>query len=177
MFSDALSFPQLFGYVAFVLGVSSFLQKNDRHFKLYMFGECIAYVVHFWLLGNPAAMASSAISATRSVLSLYTRSLWVVAAVISVNLLIGVSVAEHWWNWFPLIASCIGTLALFLLHGIRMRVVMLLGTALWIVNNILSGSIGGTALEFVILAVNSHTIWRMRRDALSKVGHPLTEEG
>lgn len=166
MFSDALSFPQLFGYVAFVLGVSSFLQKNDRHFKLYMFGECIAYVVHFWLLGNPAAMASSAISATRSVLSLYTRSVWVVAAVIFVNLLIGVSVAEHWWNWFPLIASCIGTLALFLLHGIRMRVVMLLGTALWIVNNILSGSIGGTALEFVILAVNGHTIWRMRRDAL-----------
>jgi len=166
MFSDAFSPAQLVGYVAFVLGVGSFMQKDDRHFKLYMFGECIAYVVHFWLLGNPAAMASSAISATRSVLSLYTRSVWVVAAFISVNLLIGVSVAEYWWNWFTLIASCIGTLALFLLRGIRMRVVMLLGTALWIVNNILSGSIGGTALEFVILAVNSHTIWRMRRDAL-----------
>lgn len=176
MFSDALSFPQLFGYIAFVLGVSSFLQKNDRHFKLYMFGECIAYVVHFWLLGNPAAMASSAISATRSALSLYTRSIWVVAAVISINLLIGISVAEHWWNWFPLVASCVGTLALFLLRGIPMRVVMLLGTALWIVNNILSGSIGGTALEFVILGVNSHTIWRMRRDALAKTGRPLASE-
>lgn len=165
MFSDAFSPAQLFGYLAFILGVGSFLQKNDRHFKLYMFGECIAYVLHFWLLGNPTAMASSTLSAIRSALSLYTRALWVAIAVVLANLALGFGLVEHWWNWFPLLASCIGTLALFLLHGIRMRIVMLLGTALWVANNILSGSIGGTALELVILAVNSHTIWRMRRDA------------
>ena len=55
--------------------------------------------------------------------------------------------------------------ALFLLHGIRMRVVMLTGTLLWIVNNVLSGSIGGTALELTILVVNCSTIWRLRAAA------------
>lgn len=165
MFSDALSPAQLFGYVAFVLGVGSFLQKNDRRFKLFMFSECIAYVIHFWLLGNPTAVASSAISAIRSALSLYTRSVWVAIAVVVVNIGLGITLVQHWWNWFPLVASCVGTLALFLLHGIQMRVLMLLGTLLWVINNIISGSIGGTALELVILAVNSHTIWRMRRDA------------
>lgn len=177
MFSDAFSPAQLFGYVAFVLGVGSFLQKNDRHFKLYMTGECIAYVLHFWLLGNPTAMASSLVSTTRSVLSLYTRSAWVAIAVVLVNLGLGIGLVEHWWNWFPLIASCIGTLALFLLHGIRMRVVMLFGTLLWIANNLIAGSIGGSALEIVILAVNGHTIWRMHREARAKAGQPLASEG
>jgi len=163
MLSEAFSIPQLFGYVAFILGVSSFLQRNDRHFKLFMTGECVAYVVHFWLLGNPTAVASSVASTTRSVLSLYTRSIWVALAVVGVNLWMGWGLAEHWWNWFPILASCVGTLSLFLLQGIRMRLVMLIGTALWIANNFLSGSIGGTALESVIFIVNTHTIWRMSR--------------
>jgi predicted membrane protein len=176
MFSNAFSPAQLFGYVAFVLGVSSFLQKNDRHFKLYMTGECIAYVIHFWLLGNVTSMASACVSATRSALSIKTRSVWIAAIVVVVNIALGIRLVQHWWNWFPLIASCVGTLALFLLHGIRMRVVMLFGTLLWVINNLIAGSIGGTALEIVILAVNCHTLWRMRRDARNQLGQPLVSE-
>ena len=161
LLKDWLSPAQLFGYVAFVLGVASFLQKNDRRFKWFMAGECLAYVVHFLLLGIPTAAASSGVSLVRSLLSLYTRSAWVAFAVVLVNLALGYGLATQWWNWLPLMASCIGTLALFLLHGIRMRLVMLIGTLLWIVNNVLSGSIGGTALELTILAVNCTTIWRM----------------
>jgi hypothetical protein len=40
---------------------------------------------------------------------------------------------------------------------------MLCGTCLWIANNIIAGSIGGTALEIVIALVNATTIWRMAR--------------
>jgi hypothetical protein len=36
---------------------------------------------------------------------------------------------------------------------------------LWIGNNVISGSIGGTALEVVIAVVNMNTIRRMARDA------------
>lgn len=171
MSSAALSVPQLFGYAAFVFGVSSFLQRSDRHFKLYMTAECLAYVVHFWLLGNPAAVASSVVSSTRSVLSLYTRSIWVAVLVVAVNVVLGMRFVTHWWNWCPLIASCVGTLALFLLKGIQMRIVMLLGTILWIANNLMSGSIGGSALEITILTVNCFTIWRMSRDARGKSGN------
>ena len=154
---------QLFGYAAFVLGVLSFLQKDDRRFKLYMSAECLAYVVHFALLGNPTAVASSVISVARSVLSLYTKAAWVAFVMVALNLTLGWGLVELWWNWLPLLASCIGTLALFLLSGIRMRLVMLLGTGCWLVNNILSGSIGGTALELVILVTNLRTIFTLRQ--------------
>ena len=162
---DWFSPAQCVGYAAFVLGVSSFLQKDDRRFKLFMAAECFAYIVHFALLGNPTAVASSTMSLLRSVLALYTRSIWVAVGVVAMNLALGVSLATRASDWLPLAASCIGTLALFLMQGIPMRAVMLCGTVLWIANNVIAGSIGGTALELVIAAVNMMTIRRMAREA------------
>jgi hypothetical protein len=156
---------QCVGYIAFVLGVASFTQKDDRRFKLFMAGECLAYIVHFALLGNPTAVASSTMSLLRSVLALYTRSLWVAGGVVAMNVALGLALATRMTDWLPLGASCIGTLALFLLRGIPMRLAMLCGTCLWIANNVIAGSIGGTALELVIAVVNATTIWRMARAA------------
>lgn len=164
MFSDWFSPAQCVGYVAFVLGVSSFLQKDDRRFKLFMAAECLAYVVHFSLLGNPTAVASSTMSVIRSLLALRTRSVWVAAGVVAANLALGFYLVKQPSDWLPLAASCLGTLALFLLQGVPMRLVMLGGTGLWIANNIIVGSIGGTALEVVIAVVNGVTIARMIRD-------------
>lgn len=160
---DSLSPAQLVGYLAFVLGVGCFLQTDDRRFKWFMTGECIAYVLHFALLGNPTAVASSALSTLRSVLSMHTRSAWVAAGVVAANLGFGLAIASKPSDWLPLGASCLGTLALFLLQGIPMRLLMLCGTALWIANNLVAGSIGGTALEIVVAAVNLSTILRLTR--------------
>lgn len=160
---DWFSPAQCLGYVAFVLGVGCFLQTDDRRFKWFMAGECLAYVLHFGLLGNPTAVASSLISLTRSLLSLRTRSRWVAAAVIVANLGMGLALAHRPSDWLPLAASCLGTLALFTLQGVAMRLLMLCGTGLWIANNLIVGSIGGTALELVIAAINLSTIVRLLR--------------
>ncbi|WP_051971998.1 YgjV family protein [Massilia sp. 9096] len=160
---DWFSPAQCVGYVAFVLGVGGFLQRDDRRFKQFMAAECLAYIVHFTLLGNPTATASSAVSMLRSVLALRTRSPWVVAFVLALNLGLGLSLAHRASDWLPLTASCLGTLALFLLEGVAMRALMLCGTALWIANNLIAGSIGGTALEIAIGAVNLRTTWLMAR--------------
>jgi hypothetical protein len=155
------SAAQCAGYLAFVLGVASFLQTSDRRFKLLMSGECLAYVLHFWLLGNPTAVASSLVSTVRSLLALRTRSPWVAAAVVAVNVGLGLAIARQPADWLPLAASCLGTVALFLLQGIPMRLVMLAGTCFWIANNLIAGSIGGTALEVVVAVVNLSTIARL----------------
>lgn len=162
---DWFSPAQCVGYLAFVLGVGSFMQQDDRRFKLLMAAECLAYIIHFALLGRPTAVASSTMSLLRSVLSLFTRSKWVAFVVIAANLGLGLAFATRASDWLPLGASCIGTLALFLMEGVRMRIAMLCGTVLWIVNNVIAGSVGGTALEVVIAAVNLMTIRRMLRDA------------
>lgn len=163
MMIDWFSPAQCVGYVAFALGVGSFLQTDDRRFKLFMAGECGAYVLHFALLDNPTAVASASMSLLRSLLALRTRAWWVAALVVAANLALGLALARQPSDWLPLGASCLGTLALFLLQGIPMRLLMLCGTGLWIANNIIAGSVGGTALELVVAAVNASTIWRMAR--------------
>jgi hypothetical protein len=55
------------------------------------------------------------------------------------------------------------------MRGIPMRLVMLCGTGFWIANNLIVGSIGGTALEVVVAATNAATIMRMAR-AQSAIG-------
>lgn len=165
MTADGLSPAQCVGYLAFVLGVGSFLQTDDRRFKVWMTGECIAYMAHFALLGHPTALASSALSTLRSLLSLHTRSRWVAVGVVAANIAFGLGIATRWSDWLPLGASCLGTLALFLLQGIAMRLLMLCGTGLWLLNNVLAGSIGGVALEAVVMLTNLSTLWRMARAA------------
>nr|WP_315252091.1 YgjV family protein [uncultured Duganella sp.] len=165
MMIDWFAPAQCVGYVAFALGVGSFLQTDDRRFKLFMAGECFAYIVHFGLLGNPTAVASSTMSFLRSLLALRTRALWVAALVVAANLALGLALAKQPSDWLPLGASCLGTLTLFLLQGIPMRLVMLCGTCLWIANNVIAGSIGGTALEVVVACVNVGTIVRMARQS------------
>jgi len=110
-------------------------------------------------------VASASLSTLRSILALRTRSLWVAAAVIAANIGFGLILARHPADWLPLGASCLGTWALFTLQGVRMRLVMLCGTALWIANNLIAGSIGGTALELVVAAVNLSTVVRLHRQA------------
>ena len=154
---------QLLGYAAFVLGLTCFLQTDDRRFKIFMALECAAYIGHFALLGHPTAVASTAVSLARSVASLKWRTPAVGIFFVVLSLAFGITLGSGWLSWLPIAASCIGTTALFFLHGLRMRVLMLLGTLLWLVNNLLVGSIGGSLLEACLALANLHTIrglWR-----------------
>jgi len=155
---------QVVGYLAFALGVVSFLQKNDRRLKGAVALQAATYALHFALLGSVTAMAASLVTLSRAVLSLRTRSPWVAALLIAVNVVLGITFARHPAAWLPIAASSVGTLAFFLLHGITMRVVLLGGTLLWLTNNLVLGSVGGTLLELVIGAVNASTIVRISRE-------------
>ena len=158
------SIPQIVGYVAFIVSAAAFLQKSDRSLKLLLFAQGIVYGAHFLLLGNLPAAASAALSGTRSLAAVKTRSIPVAIVFIALSLGIGFALAGRGFGWLVVIASIGGTLAMFLLSGIPLRLVLLGGTLLWLTNDILSRSIGGTALETMIAATNLWTIVRMVRE-------------
>jgi len=157
------SAAQCVGYLAFILGVTAFSQKNDRKLKALNAAECLVYAVHFILLGNLPAASSSSISGIRSFLALKTRS-WVLAVVIiAANLVLGFIFVKSMAGWLPVTASCLATIAFLLMRGVRMRMVLLVTTFLWLANNILCGSIGGTLLETVIATMNIITMSQLIR--------------
>ncbi len=163
MFENPFSAAQIAGYFAFVLGVVCFLQSDDRRFKQTMLAQALSYAIHFAMLGAITSMASALIALVRTGLSMYYNSLRLALVIVAINLALGPWLVQVWTDWLPLIATCIGTLALFLFQGIAMRVVLLLAATLWLINTILIGSIGGTALEILIISANLTTIWRLWR--------------
>jgi len=168
-----LSPAQLAGYVAFVLGVTAFLQRDDRRLKFFLASECAAYVVHFILLGNPTAAASSAVSGGRTLITFWSRSRRLALLFMATYLVVGATLANSLAAWWPVVGSSLATWAVFRMHGIRMRLVMLVSTSMWLTNNILSGSVGGTLLEALIAIANVTTIARMVRI----VRYPAEEVG
>jgi len=162
MIAGSLFTPsQILGYVALVLGVAAFLQKSDTRLKVLIAAESIAYVVHFILLGNYPASGSAGVSCLRNLTSIKTRAPVWIAVFLAVNVAIGLRFATGIAGWLPITASCLATVAVFRMHGVAMRIVLLVCTLLWLVNNGLSGSIGGTVLESIIAAVNLTAIVRM----------------
>ncbi len=161
----ALSPAQLLGYVALVLGVAGFLQRDDRRMKLLVTGECLAYVAHFALLGVPSAASSAAVSAARMGLSIRFRSAWLAALTVAVNVALAVAVSTHGLGWVPVFGSSLGAVAVFTLRGIPMRLVLLASTACWLANNVLAGSVGGTVLESLIATASVTTIVRLALEA------------
>lgn len=151
---------QCVGYIAFILGVATFLQRQDRKLKIYNAAECLAYVVHFIMLGNTAA-ASSLISLFRSLTSLKFNSRWLAGVFIALNLIAGYWLVKSPAGWLPVVGSCLATYGMFTMKGIPMRIFMLMSTACWLSNNILCGSIGGTMLETSIAIVSIYTLVRM----------------
>jgi len=169
-----LSPAQVAGYIAFVLGVAAFFQKADRRLKVLLAAESLIYALHFFLLGNPTASATALISSFRSALTVRYRSLLLAAAIIAVNLGAAMALAKSGVGWLPVIGSCAATVAMFTMSGIPLRSVLLGSTLLWLANNILSGSIGGTLLESLIAIVNFSTIVRQSRPRrISPKGTPI----
>jgi hypothetical protein len=171
---DLLSPAQGVGYVALVLGVAAFLQKKDKKLKFLNASESFIYCIHFTLLGNNSAAASSLISSIRTFISIKSWSYFISAIIIifniSINIYFGYLFSTGPGSWLPVVGSCIATLAVFTLQGVPMRLLLLSSTLCWLANNILSKSVGGTILETIIALTNIATVIALTRARLRRSG-------
>jgi hypothetical protein len=162
---------QLVGYLAFVLGVVSFLQVDDRRLRMLIGAQAFSYSVHFALLGSTVAALASLVTCTRALLSLVTRSSAVGVTILLVNVALGVTFAgTSLAAWLPVLGTTAGTVAFFWFDGLPMRFILLGATACWLANNLRVGSIGGSMLEALVGVANAITcyrLWRAREAALA----------
>jgi len=158
------SFAQALGFVSFALGISTFYQKDDRKLKIIMLIFNINHLIHYFLLGSMTSALSAALSAARTGTSIYTSSKYAAAVFVVLGLGLGLKIADHWWDLWPIVGTIIGTYAVFMLKGIIMRIAFLTGGVCWLINNIIVGSIGGTMLEATLICINLLTIYRLVGD-------------
>jgi len=156
-----ISFAQILGFISFALGISTFYQKDDRKLKIIMLVFNFNTLLHFYLLGSMTSALSAALSALRTGSSIFISSKYIAIVFIVLGLIFGLTIADNWWDMWPIIGTSIGTYAVFSLNGIAMRIAFLFGAVCWLINNILVGSIGGTMLEVTLISINLLTIYRL----------------
>ncbi len=159
---------QSVGLFAFVIGISAFIQKSDQRLRLFLTMYCAVIGLHFFLMASSTAAFAAWLSGIRSFTSSRTRHVAVMTFFLILVWVLGIPNITQPIQWLTIIGTTLGTWALYREHGIRMRLMMLMGTICWVTHNFAIGSIGGAMIEGSFLFVNSHTIyrlWRQRQQA------------
>lgn len=161
-FDNIFSLAQITGYAAFFIGLCAYSQKRDIRLKLLSVLENAVGIIHYFLMENPASAAIAFVSTLRSLTAMRCGNAYIAVFFVLCSILTGSYYATSWLAILPIAGASVMTLAIFLLKGEVMRYAIILGSLLWLANNIIIGSIGGTCQELVILVANSITIIRLR---------------
>ncbi|HCM83642.1 MAG TPA: YgjV family protein [Alphaproteobacteria bacterium] len=173
---------QAIGLIAYVCVLYSFSQKRDSRFISGQIVSSIFWVAHYFMMAKFAASAVTGVHVIRYGSAPFARAnkKWSLIVAIIVALLYvccGLLFANEFIDWMPIIASIIGSFAVALLHGIRMRIVFLVVSACWLSFNLLSHSIGGVLTDISVLTINAITILRLRRDQARELAFERTPLG
>ncbi len=138
---------QALGIVAFLISLVGYLSTDDRRLKMMMSVGTACFAIQFVIFGSWLVAASLLINTARTWLSIRYRGMRWFVAVAVVQLTVGAILAERSHDAFPVLGSLIGSYGLFCLRGIPLRAALLAKTAMWFVNNLIWGSIGGLLLD------------------------------
>ncbi len=160
---ENIYFIQGLGILCFLCGLSGYLSKSDVHLKFFLGMAGFILALHLLLLGAYAGAGAAAIASIRAFLTIkhWAKPLAPLFFLSYAPLLLSV---ETIVDCLPIAAGLGGTYAMFFLSGLKMRLFLFAGTALWLIYNALQLSIGGTMLEILFLSANALTIYRMKKE-------------
>lgn len=155
---------QLVSLVALGLCIVGFASKRDDRLMLLLISANVAFALQFALFGSWTAAVLSLLVIGRIMLARrYIGSWRVLLAVLAVNLIAAVLTWQSPVDLFAIAAAVFGSIGMFMLRGIPMRLMLAAAAVAWMLNNIAIGSIGGTLAEAMVLVTNFITIYRLAR--------------
>jgi hypothetical protein len=146
------------GILGFVLTVIAF-QINNRKWILYLLlvGN-LMFGIHLYFLNSLTGSTMRVISIFRAYMfSQRTNKKWldnqaVMYLFIVIFFISGIITWKEKFSLFPIVATIIQTVALWMKSTRKMRLICLVGSPLWLIYNIHSGSIAGILTETFVSA-------------------------
>ncbi|WP_431474367.1 YgjV family protein [Marinobacter sp. KM021] len=155
---------QLFGLVALAFCIAGFANKNDDRLMVLLISANVAFALMFAFFESWTAAALTVLVIVRISLARKYQGSWpLMLAMLGVNLLVAWATWRAATDVFPLAAAILGTIGMFMLRGIPLRIVLGLAAFCWMLNNIVIGSVGGILAEAMVLVTNVITIYRLYR--------------
>lgn len=162
--SLATALGQVCGLVALGFCVAGFANRNDDRLMVLLISANVAFALMFAFFESWTAAALTVLVILRIALARKFLGSWrIMTAVLAVNLLVAAVTWRAPTDIFPLTAAVLGTVGMFMLRGISLRIVLGLAALSWMLNNIVIGSVGGTLAEGMVLVTNIITIIRLHR--------------
>ncbi|MDR5898675.1 YgjV family protein [Halomonas vilamensis] len=155
---------QFFGLVALVICLVAFASKNDDRLLVLLISANVAFALQFVFFASWTAAALTLLVIVRIILARrFVGSNVVMIGVLVANVVAATLTWQSAVDTLPLTAATLGTVGMFMLRGIAMRVVLGLAAFAWMLNNVIIGSVGGTLAEGLIVVTNMVTIILMLR--------------
>ncbi|WP_417532063.1 YgjV family protein [Marinobacter lipolyticus] len=155
---------QICGLIALGFCIAGFANKNDDRLMVLLISANVAFALMFAFFESWTAAALTVLVILRIALARKFQGSWrIMAVVLTINLLVAAFTWRVPTDVFPLMAAVLGTVGMFMLRGIPLRIVLGLAALSWMLNNIVIGSVGGTLAEGMVLVTNVITIIRLYR--------------
>lgn len=138
----------------------SFQFKDRKKILGVLLVSCMLIGIHFMLLGQWTAAALAVVAALRFLVSLKTTSKRTMAGFMVLAVVITLVTYAGPLSLLTCCGSLFGTAACFSTHDKRLRQLMLIGTSLWLTNNILVGSPMAVLMEALFICSNLFGYYR-----------------
>lgn len=155
---------QAVALVALGLCVVGFASTRDDRLMLALIGANVAFAIQYALFQSWTAAVLTGLVIVR--IHLARRFRGNVPVMLGMLAIGGVAAWLTWRSWidvFPVVAMLFGTLGMFLLRGIPMRLFLAAAGLAWMGNNIAIGSVGASLAEAMVVVTNIVTIVRLMR--------------
>jgi len=163
---------QILVVVAIGFDLLSFQFKERRRIIACMAISCLLIAVHFALLGHWTATGLAGLAGLRLIVSYRTTSKRVMAAFIAASLVIAAATFHGILSVLSCLGSIFGTVGSFSADDKRLRQILMVGTSLWLLHNILAGTPTAVLMEALFLGSNFVGYYRYYVRGTGKTGMP-----
>lgn len=162
------------GFIGYFIVALAVFNKNDQVTKRLLIAACLFNATYFGFQELYISSGMNLVAALRIFLSLFyvtRKAAW---------LFIGIAIATPFvvpsTDYIAVIPAIMGTIAVYWLKGIPMRMVLLTGTCFWMLNNYIEGAWIGFFGEMFALTVGISRLVMMvleKRSTQSESRQPL----
>jgi len=148
------------GILAFLIGLTVFIQRDDKKLKFRLVIYTAFMGLHFFLLGATPAGISASLNSVRTLVSIYFRKPVIMYIFIALTLTLTLPNIHHWMEFLPVVGTVMSTVAFFKFTQLKLRITMWLSTVCWVIYNCWIGTLGGMLIEASFLIINGIAIYR-----------------
>ncbi|MDB2385891.1 YgjV family protein [Shewanella sp.] len=146
--------------IAIVSDIISFQFKHKQKIVLCLCISGLLITCHFALLQQWTATALMSLATVRYFVSLFTHSKRVMALFLCLNTLVLFVTFSGLLSVLSFAGSSLQTIAAFCQNDLRLRQLMLVGTSIWLINNLVLGSPAAVLMEILFISSNLIAYYR-----------------